>query len=90
MNKIWQDNAWAEYLYWQTQDRKTIKKINALVLDIERNGYNGIGKPEPLKGDLTGWWSVRINDVDRLVFRISGTAPEQALIILACKGHYGD
>ena len=61
MTKLWHDTAWEDYLYWQTQDRKTLKKINILIQDIERNGYNGIGKPEPLKGDLSGFWSVRID-----------------------------
>lgn len=55
MKKIWQDNAWEDYLHWQTQDKKTLQKINRLIKDIERNGYSGIGKPEPLKGDLAGF-----------------------------------
>ncbi len=54
MNKLWQDEAWEDYLYWQTQDRKTLKRINQLLNDISRNGYNGIGKPEPLKGNFAG------------------------------------
>lgn len=57
MNKLWHDEAWEDYLYWQKQDKKTLKRINLLLQDISRNGYNGIGKPEPLKGDLSGWWS---------------------------------
>ena len=68
MNIFWQEKAWLEYLYWQTQDKKTLKKINNLLKDIDRNGYNCIGKPEPLKGDLSGWWSVRIDEKNRLVF----------------------
>lgn len=71
MNKLWQDSAWEDYLYWQTQDRKTLKRINQLLQDISRNGYNCIGKPESLKGDLTGWWSCRIDDTNRLVYRIN-------------------
>lgn len=55
MNKIWQDEAWEDYIYWQTQDRKTLKRINQLLQDINRNGYEGIGKPEPLKGKFPGW-----------------------------------
>ena len=70
MNKLWQDGAWEDYLYWQTQDRKTLKRINLLLQDISRNGYEGIGKPEPLKGDLSGWWSRRIDESNRLVYRI--------------------
>ena len=58
MRKIWSDEAWADYLYWQTQDKKTLRRINKLIQDIERNGYNGMGKPEPLKGGLSGYWSV--------------------------------
>jgi toxin YoeB len=84
MNKLWHDTAWRDYLGWQTEDKKTLRKINALVKDIERNGYDGIGKPEPLKGDLAGWWSVRIDDVNRLVFRFDS----EILEIYACKGHY--
>ena len=86
MIKVWHDTAWNDYLYWQSQDKKTLRKINTLIRDIERHGYNGIGKPEPLKGSLSGWWSVRIDDVNRLVFQISGTKIE----IYACKGHYED
>ena len=70
MRKIWFDEAWEDYLYWQTQDKKTIKRINKLIQDIERNGYNGMGKPESLKGDLSGYWSVRIDDVNGIIFRI--------------------
>jgi toxin YoeB len=61
MTKIWHDAAWADYLYWQTQDKKILKKINKLLQDIERNGYYGIGKPEPLKHDLSEYWSVEID-----------------------------
>ena len=86
MIKAWDDEAWEDYLYWQTQDKKTLKRINALILDIDRNGYNGIGKPEPLKGNLSGYWSRRIDDVNRLVYRIQGDRIE----ILQCRTHYGD
>jgi toxin YoeB len=65
MNKLWQDEAWADYLYWQQQDKKLLKRINQLLKDIDRSGYDGIGKPEPLKGDLSGWWSRRIDDTHR-------------------------
>ena len=60
MIKAWDDSAWEDYLYWQTQDKKTLKRVNELIRDIERGGYDGIGKPEPLKGELQGWWSRRI------------------------------
>lgn len=67
MNKVFTKNGWADYVYWQTEDRKTLKKINQLIEDIARNGNEGIGKPEPLTGNLTGFWSRRINDKDRLI-----------------------
>ena len=85
MKKIWFDEAWSDYLYWQGQDKKTIKRINALIQDIERNGFGkGIGKPEPLKENLNGLWSRRIDEVNRLVYRVEGGI----LQIVSCKGHY--
>ncbi|MDR1125518.1 MAG: Txe/YoeB family addiction module toxin [Deltaproteobacteria bacterium] len=84
MRLSWYSDAWKDYLYWQTQDKKTLKKINELIKDIERNGYTGIGKPEQLKEDFVGWWSRRINDADRLIYRIDG----DSCLILQCKGHY--
>ncbi len=84
---IWHDAAWADYLYWQTQDKKTLKRINQLIKDIERNGNDGIGKPEPLKGDLSGFWSRRIDDGNRLVYLLDGSGRIQ---IAQCKGHYND
>ena len=83
MNIVFTENAWADYCYWQTEDHKTLKRINDLIRDTQRNGYSGIGKPEPLKGDLTGYWSKRINETDRLVYRISGNNVE----ILSCRYH---
>ena len=70
MKKVWSDEAWEEYLYWQTQDKKIIKRINNLIKDIDRNGYNCIGKPEQLSGNLAGYWSVRIDKANRIVFKI--------------------
>ena len=70
MNKVFTDNGWKDYVYWQTEDRKTLKKINSLIEDICRNGNEGIGKPEPLGGNLAGFWSRRINDKDRLIYKI--------------------
>jgi toxin YoeB len=67
MRKTWFDDAWGDYLYWQDQDKKTLKKINRLIQDIERNGYHGIGQPESLKGSLAGWWSVKIDEKNRIV-----------------------
>ena len=86
MNKIWFDEAWEDYLYWQTEDRKVLKRINALLRDVERDNFNGIGKPEPLKGELSGFWSRRIDDVNRFVYRIRNGLLE----ILSCRGHYYD
>jgi len=86
MRKIWFEEAWEDYLYWQTQDKKTLKRVNLLVQDIARNGYDGIGKPEPLKGEFNGFWSRRIDETNRLVYRIKGDMLE----ILSCKGHYDD
>lgn len=70
MNNVWTDEAWEDYLYWQNKDKKTLKRINQLLLDIDRNGYEGIGKPEPLKHGYQGFWSRRIDEVNRLVYRI--------------------
>ena len=86
MRIVWHDDAWAGYLYWQAQDRKTLKRINALIQDIDRSGYAGIGKPEPLKGDLSGWWSRRIDEGNRIVYRLRDGAIE----IAQCGGHYGE
>ena len=84
MNKIWYDRAWDDYLYWQSQDKKTLKRINQLIRDAERDPFNGIGKPEPLKGALSGFWSRRIDEGNRLVYR-----PNNGILeILSCKGHY--
>lgn len=85
MNKLWQDEAWSDYLYWQQEDKKLLKRINQLLKDIDRNGYTGIGKPEPLKGDLSGWWSRRIDGTHRLVYRIR----EGRIEIAQCRTHYG-
>ena len=86
MNIFWDEKAWFEYLYWQTQDKKTLKRINNLLQDINRNGYNCIGKPEPLKGELSGWWSVRIDEKNRLIFKIEN----EQIKINNCGTHYGD
>lgn len=85
MSKLaFSDNAWNDYLFWETQDKKTLRRINALLSDIIRNGNSGIGKPEPLKGDLSGYWSRRIDDKNRIVYRITAEIIE----IIQCKGHY--
>lgn len=86
MIKSWSDNAWEDYLYWQTQDKKTLRRINELLRDIERNFFSGIGKPEPLKHQWQGYWSRRIDESNRLVYRII----EGRLEIAACRSHYDD
>lgn len=86
MIKVWQDQAWEDFMYWTGQDRKTLKRILQLLKDIDRNGYEGIGKPEPLKGNLSGFWSRRIDDVNRLVYRIVDGKIE----IAQCGSHYRD
>jgi toxin YoeB len=86
MRVIWDEEAWNDYLYWQTQDKKTLKRINLLIKDTLRNGYDGIGKPEMLSGNLSNCCSKRIDDKNRLVFRISGDLLE----IVQCGSHYGD
>ncbi len=86
MHKIWHDKAWEEYLYWQKQDKKTLKKINNLLKDIERNREQCIGKPERLSGNLSSYWSVRIDQKNRIVFRIV----DDKLEIIQCGKHYDD
>jgi toxin YoeB len=76
--------AWDDYLYWQTQDRKTLKRINQLIREAQRTPFEGIGKPEPLKANLSGFWSRRIDDVNRLVYE----AEEGQLSIVSCRYHY--
>ena len=86
MNKIRHDRAWDEYLYWQTQDKKTLNRINILLKDMEREPFDGIGKPEPLTGDKQGYWSRRIDEVNRIVYKVD----KNQLVILQCRGHYDD
>ncbi len=85
-NLTFSPSAWDNYLYWQTQDKKTLKRINQLLKDIQRNCFEGIGKPEPLK-QKADCWSRRIDDKNRLVYFVSG---ENDVMILSCKGHYDD
>ena len=84
MNKRFTDIAWEDYLYWQTIDRKILRKINDLIKDIERNGNEGLGKPEPLKYELEGIWSRRITLEHRLIYKLTDTE----IVILQCRGHY--
>lgn len=84
MKLIWLSNAWEDYLYWQENDKKTLKKINNLIKDIQRNSFTGIGNPEPLKHQLSGWWSRRINLEDRLVYKVDN----DSIYLLQCRKHY--
>ena len=86
MKLLWDDRAWEDYIYWQTQYKKTLKKINMLIKDIQRDRYDGIGKPEPLKENMSGWWSRRIDEENRIVYK----EKDGAIIIASCKGHYED
>lgn len=85
MDLVWDDTAWEDHLWWQTQDRRVLKRINQLLRDIQRNGNEGIGKPEALRHGLTGYWSRRITDEHRLVYRVD----EGQVRIAACRYHYG-
>ena len=78
--------AWEDYVYWQSQDKKTLSRINKLLQDVSRNGNEGIGKPEQLRGNMSGWWSRRIDDTNRLIYRIEG----DLAIIAQCRSHYAE
>lgn len=80
----WTDDAWLDYVYWQTQDKKTLKKINRLISDVMRSPFEGIGKPEPLKHNLAGFWSRRIDDGNRVVYAVDDTH----ITIISCRYHY--
>lgn len=80
----WEEKAWDEYLYWEKQDKKIFNKINQLVKDIKRNPYSGLGKPEQLKGNLSGWYSRRIDEVNRIIY----CEKDGEIIIASCQGHY--
>jgi toxin YoeB len=84
MELVWQTNAWEDYLYWQEQDKKIILRINELIKDAMRSPFKGIGKPEPLKGDLAGFWSRKITDEHRLVYVVK----DKRLHIIQCRFHY--
>lgn len=84
MRLLWEDRAWEDYLYWQTQDRKILKRVNALIRDICRDTFEGIGKPEPLKNQLSGWWSRRIDETNRIVYY----EKDGVVYIVSCRGHY--
>lgn len=85
MKLVWAAEGWEDYLWWQKTDRKTLQRINTLLADIIRNGNEGIGKPEPLRHEFTGYWSRRITEEHRLVYRVS----EDAVMIATGRYHYG-
>ncbi|EME0812716.1 Txe/YoeB family addiction module toxin [Vibrio vulnificus] len=80
----WTDESWNDYVYWQTQDKKTLKRINKIITDVKRSPFEGIGKPEPLKENLSGFWSRRIDDANRLVYAVD----DSAITIISCRYHY--
>ncbi|MDO4588324.1 MAG: Txe/YoeB family addiction module toxin [Fusobacterium sp.] len=86
MIKAWSDEAWEDFQYWLKNDKKTLKRILLIIQDIDRNGYTGIGKPEPLKHNLSGYWSRRIDDSNRIVYKIEN----DVIKIAQCGSHYRD
>ena len=80
----WTEAAWEDYIYWQSQDKKTLKRINLLIKDVLRSPFEGIGKPEALRENLYGFWSRRIDDTNRLVY----TVEEEKIVIISCRYHY--
>jgi toxin YoeB len=85
---VFAPQAWEDYLHWQASDPNTLQRVNALIRECRRTPFTGTGKPEPLKGDLKGWWSRRITLEDRLVYRVDGKGEAQALLIAQCRFHY--
>jgi toxin YoeB len=85
---LWARHAWEDYLYWQASDREILGKINTLIEDLRRTPFRGLGKPEPLRGELSGWWSRRITGEHRLVYRVSGHGEAQVVEIAMCRFHY--
>lgn len=84
MRLLWEDRAWEDYLYWQTQDKRVLKRVNLLIKDISRSPFDGIGKPEPLKNNLSGWWSRRIDETNRIVYY----EQDGIIYVVSCRGHY--
>jgi toxin YoeB len=84
MKLVFAEQAWEDYLYWQTQDAKILERLNALIRECQRTPFSGTGKPEPLRGDLRGWWSRRLTLEHRLVYRVEG----DSLLIAQCRYHY--
>ncbi len=84
MTKVFSDEAWEDYQFWIREDKKTLLKVNKLIKDIERNPFEGLGKPEPLIGELSGYWNRRINEKDRIIYSINA----DSIFLLACRTHY--
>jgi toxin YoeB len=84
MKKLFTDTGWSDYSFWLDNDTRTLKKIHRLLNNIDHSPFNGIGKPEPLKFELQGYWSRRINDTDRLIYKVEN----EIITVIACKGHY--
>ena len=88
MKLIFSERAWGEYLHWQAEDEKLLTRLNTLLKECMRDPFRGTGKPEPLGGNLSGWWSRRINQEHRLIYRVSGKREAQALEVAQCRYHY--
>lgn len=88
MKLVFSGRSWSDYLFWQENDQKIVSRINELIKDVMRSPFQGIGKPEPLRNELTGLWSRRINEEHRLVYRLNGSGDQQALEIISCRFHY--
>ncbi|MDB5525411.1 MAG: Txe/YoeB family addiction module toxin [Rhizobium sp.] len=86
----WSERAWSDYIFWQQSDPQLVEKINALIIECLRTPFVGIGKPEPLRGELSGYWARRINSEHRFIYQISGKTDHQVLSIVACRFHYQD
>jgi len=88
MKLLWTEDAWEDYVLWQKSDPKILQAINDLIRDVRRDPFRGLGKPEPLKHALAGWWSRRITGEHRLVYRVYGKGPNQVIEIIQCRYHY--
>ncbi len=89
MRLIFSARSWSDYLFWQQNDKAVLGRLNTLITETMRHPFHGIGKPEPLRNEMSGWWSRRINEEHRLVYRVSGSGDAQALEIASCRFHYG-
>ncbi|MFA6021626.1 MAG: Txe/YoeB family addiction module toxin [Rhodospirillales bacterium] len=88
MNLLWTEEAWDDYLFRQANDKNVLGKINELLKDLSHQPFKGLGKPEPLKGALSGWWSRRITGEHRLVYRVKGSGASRQAVIVQCRYHY--